>query len=223
MKKITTLLAVLFFISAFGQEKKEKAWKKDIHADPLLRAYVFYPLATGNNTLAKAHRENPGIGINMSFVSIYNFHIGAGYHYTQYLVTDRALAGNFRHSNYWGLYPFVSYELPVHKYASIWPEAGLGYAKIKQTYSGERVSNQEGAEFRLSLFADYRFSRYFSIYTGANYIYSKMRIAANPEIRDFYGSLSQLQFCLGFQFEGRPNHPKEDWQDNKTDSNIQNP
>lgn len=199
------VLICLIASAAFAQEK---AWKKDIHPDPLIRPHVFLPVAIGDNLLSEAHKETVGVGLDMSFVSIYNFHLGVRYHFTAYEVTDVSLAGNFKNSRYWGLGPFVSYEVPLATRMSLWPEIGVGYAALKQQFTGERIADQEGIEFRAGVFADYKFNRYVSIFTGVSYLNSKMRISANPEIRDFYERLQQLQISFGLQFEGRPNRPK---------------
>lgn len=202
--KIKIFAFLLFFgIQTYAQEVEKESWQSGnfIKFDAQLRLQALYPIQFGDYALSKAHNSNPGIGINMSFFNIKNFKVGAGYNIEFYKVTDKQIMGNFNTSNYSSVFALVNYELKIAKKTSIYPNIGVGYAKLKQRNGSSNFGSQDGTEYRAGFITDYKFNKTISLFFGANYIYSKFQINTASEYEKFFGNSQKIQLSIGLQIE----------------------
>lgn len=200
-----SLLAFLLFFSvqSFSQEVEKASWQSEnfVKFDAQLRFQVLYPIQFGNYALSKAYDSNPGVGVNMSFLNIKNFKIGAGYNIEFYKVTDKQLMGNFNIANYSSVFGTVNYELKIAEKVSFYPNIGVGYAMLKQKAGSSNFGHQDGIEYRAGFITDYKFNKTVSLFFGANYIYSKYQINTAPEYEKFFGNSQKIQLSIGLQIE----------------------
>lgn len=204
MKKNTLLFMCLIVIQSFAQETKKESWQSGnyVKFDVQLRVYLVQPIQFGNHALSKAHEARPGAGINMSFLNIQNFKIGGGYNFESYKIIDKQMMGNFNYSNYSSIFGNVNYEIEVAKNISFHPNIGIGYAFLRQKTAGVlHIQPQEGVEYRIGFVTDYKFNKTFSLFCGANYIYSKYEINTAPEYEKYFGNSQKLQLSIGIQIE----------------------
>jgi len=207
MKKITLAFLLFFSVSLFAQEaevKEKKSWQSEnfVKFDAQLRFQILYPIQFGDYALSKSYNSNPGIGINMSFLNVKNFKIGAGYNIEFYKVTDKQTIGNFSTSNYSSVFATVNYELKMAEKISIYPNLGVGYAMLRQKAGGgSNFGKQDGTEYRVGFITDYKFNKTLSLFFGANYIYSKYQINTAPEYEKFFGNSQKIQLSIGLQIE----------------------
>ena len=191
---LSAVLLCTFCVS--GQETKAK---KDFRFDPLIRVGAIYPIQFGDHSLSDAHRSNPGFEFSMSFFNFKNFRLAAGFDRVQYNVQNHQLVGNFANSNYTGIYGEVSYEFLTVKKISLLGDVGFGYANVQQASGTTHFGNQEGNEFRVGAFADFRFAKRFSVFAGAHYIGSNLNMQTNAAYVDYYGKATQIQVTLGIK------------------------
>lgn len=196
MKKHLLIALLILAVNAFSQETKAK---KDFRFEPLIRVGAIYPIQFGEHSLADSHRSNPGFELSMSFFNFKNFRFAAGFDRVQYNVTERQLVGNFQNSNYTAVYGAVSYEFITTKKIAVLGDVGFGYAGVQQASGANQYGNQDGNEFRVGLFGDYRVAKYFSLFLGAHYIATKLKMETSPEYIDYYGKATQVQLSIGLK------------------------
>lgn len=165
------------------------------------RAYFVNPMQFGDHSLAKAHDNYIGYGLNLGMVSYDNFSFHAGWEFVPYKVTDFTKIGNIEQTNYTSLYGAIKYKLTVVKNVELYPAIGFGYAVLKQRGYGRKFGHQDGTEFRLGFTANYRISKQVSFFIGTHYIYNTFEIATNEDYRDFFGKANQIQIAAGIQLD----------------------
>lgn len=176
---------------------------KPIRLNPVIRINGYYPMATGDNMLSKSYRPNFGVGYNMSMVTIYGFRPGIGVNRASYSLKDPSMGGDFQNANFTSLYFMASYEVDFGSDFGLYPEVGLGYAWLNQRTGSVRKAEMEGLDLRVGLMADYKFTDFFSIYTGVTYEATTLDTRAHASVKDYFSQARQVQFCLGFQFEAK--------------------
>ena len=91
------------------------------------------------------------------------------------------MIGNFSTSNYSSVFGMVNYEFKMAEKVSIYPNIGIGYARLKQKNGGSNFGYQDGTEYRAGFITDYKFNKTVSLFFCANYKYSKYQINNVPE------------------------------------------
>lgn len=195
MNRITS--AFLLFSCLVAAQ--DKVVTKKVYFDPIIRTSLFFPVAFGDNMLAKAHKPQFGGAMNASLFSLLGVRAGIGGSIAHYKVDDRTLAGDFRRSSYMALYPFLAYPIAVSDKITLSPEVGGGFAFIHQSKSPDRESDQEGFELRAGVYASYRLSQHTSVYGGISYQHAQLEGQAPPALKDYYSKMEQLQIGIGLQ------------------------
>ena len=196
MKKYLIIPMVIFAINAFGQDAKPK---KAIYFDPFLRAAIIYPIQFGDNSLNNSHRANQGFEFKASLFHFRNFKFGAGLNTVGYTVTDFFSIGNIGHTEYTSVFGDLTYDFFTIKKTTLSVDAGYGFVRMQQKVEGGNSALQDGGEFRVGTYVDYRVMKRFSATLGAHYIGSNFKIETTKEYEDYFGKASKLQLTLGLK------------------------
>ncbi|KQX15480.1 hypothetical protein ASC72_00970 [Flavobacterium sp. Root420] len=160
---------------------------------------AIFPVNYGDNFLAKSNKANIGVGINFSFLKIYDFKLGIGYDYIYYSTTDITRAGNVDNSRYNTVYGDIAYEIKILDKLQIEPYFGLGSTKINFTSDNRNFGHQTGNDFRVGFNTDYKLNRKLSAFVGLCYLQSKLDINTTPELISFYDNSKMLQINIGLK------------------------
>ena len=206
MKKICiiiALLATLFPASAqdslTAQPETNTGKRKLMKFDEIVQFYYFFPVGGGDNVLNKANEPTLSFGVSGSAFTIYNFYTGPGFEYSEYRVTDVALAGNVHKTKLIYIFQQFMYKIPVGKSISVNPKVAIGYSNLSQKNRSTSYGEQEGIGFTLGLNADYTLDKHFMLFTGINYNMYRPKTYTAPEYEDFYKKINQLNFVVGIK------------------------
>lgn len=199
MQKIMLLL--LFSVASFAQVKDSVAQKKLFQFDETFSMYIVSPQQIGNHTLAKDYNNGVGFGSRLTLFSVKNFNLGGGGEIVVYQVTNRSNAGNFSKGTYKNAFVLVNYPIQVAPNFTLTPSSAVGLLQFTQRQRGTRHSHQEGINYRLGVSADYEVGKELDFFIGLDFIYTKFRLKANPEIIDYFGHSNNLQLSLGLRFK----------------------
>lgn len=199
IKKIVFWL--LFSAISFAQNQESKSTEKTVKFEETFRIYYVIPNQIGNHSLAKDYENRFGFGSKLTLVSIKNFNLGFGGEYVAYTITDKSSAGNFSKGNYKNAFFLVNYPIPISSKFTINSNAAIGVLEFTQRENQVRQSHQNGTNFRLGMSTDYELGKEVDVFFGIDYIYTKFKLNANPEIIDYFGKSNNLQFTIGFNFK----------------------
>ncbi len=194
-----TLLLLLFSITSFAQKNDSLSNQKAVKFEETFSIYYVIPNQIGNHTLAEDYKNKFGFGSKLTLVSIKNFNLGFGGEYISYGVTDKSNAGNFSKANYKNAFFLVNYPIQIAPKFQITPSGTVGFLVFTQREKSFRYSNQNGTNYRLGLSAAYEISKNVDAFFGVDYIYTKFKLNANPEIMDYYGKSNNLQISIGIK------------------------
>ncbi|TDW51992.1 hypothetical protein EV144_101672 [Flavobacterium sp. 270] len=194
--KYNVLLFLLFLQFSYGQETENKRPVKFNHD---IRINALVPFNSGDNFLAKANDPQFGIGVNFSFLRIYDFKLGAGYDYIYYNTTDITRAGNVENARFNSVYGDISYEIKIIKKLNIEPYFGIGSDKINFKSQDRNYGHQTGNDFIIGFNTDYQLAKRLSAFVGLCYLESKLDINTSPEFVSFYKNSKMLQLNIGLK------------------------
>lgn len=201
-KTIKKVVILLFFtLQLTAQENDSIKKNKTIEFHETFSIYSIIPNQIGNHTLAKDYKNRFGLGSRLTLISIKNFNIGLGGEYISYKVTNSSNAGNFSYGNYKNAFVIINYPIIIAKKIQINPTTGIGLLEFTQRERSVRYSNQNGSNYRIGISTDYELGKEIDAFFGVEYIYTKFKLNANPEILDYYGKSNQFQITLGIKFK----------------------
>ncbi|NJM80997.1 MAG: hypothetical protein HC854_17795 [Flavobacterium sp.] len=199
IKKVVILL--LFTFQLIAQENDSIQNNKIVKFEETFSLYYIIPNQIGNHTLAKDYKNRFGFGSRLTLVSIQNFNIGGGGEYISYEVTNKSNAGNFSYGNYKNAFILINYPIKIVEKLQITPTTAIGLLQFSQRERSIRYSHQNGVNYRAGLSFDYELVEEFDVFFGVEYIYTKFKLNANPEIIDYYGKSNQFQITIGIKFK----------------------
>ncbi|AWH86223.1 hypothetical protein HYN59_14380 [Flavobacterium album] len=202
MKRLLLILTLIIGYYSFAQDTLMKPMERP---KPELRKeyfkiYRIFPIAIGNNVLAKANDPNGGIGIGVTFYSFEKLHIMGLYEFSSYKVTDPSLAANVENTNLANLGLEALYKIPVAKNLCINPKFLVAYMTVTQRAQGNRYGRQEGFGFSPGFDVDYKIYGAFRVFAGMNYSISFPETHTRDDYRSFFGVLQQLNVQVGIKF-----------------------
>ncbi|KAF2331368.1 hypothetical protein [Flavobacterium daemonense] len=195
--KVLFFLFCSFFLQfSYSQETENKSPVKFNHD---FRINALIPSNYGDNFLAKANDAKLGIGMNFSFLRIYDFKLGIGYDYIPYSSTDISMTGNIKNADYQTVYGDVAYEIKITDKLNIEPYFGFGGLELKFRSDARDFGNQTGSNFRIGFNTDYKLAKRLSGFIGICYLGSKLDISTSPEFVSFYHNAKMFQFNIGLK------------------------
>ena len=196
MKKV-----LLFFLLLTAKAFSQAPNSGQFELNATWKFQMLVPVPFGENSLAKAHDANPGLGFEIGLFKYENFRLGFGYSFLQYDVTNEQLIGNINKSNYSSIYGLLSYEVPVADKITLSPAIGYGAAQLLQRSGSQNFGSQDGKEFRIGVSGNYYFSKYSAVCIGIQYVHAGLDVNTVPEFEDFFSKMNQVQFAIGLQFD----------------------
>jgi len=193
--KVLSLMFLLFGATLFAQGEDR------FELNTVWKFQLLYPVAFGDNALAKSYDNNFGLGIELGLFKYNNFRLGGGYNIVQYTVTDPQMIGNIKNANYDSMYGYLSYDFQVADKIAMIPDVGYGGAGFSQRNSSRSFGSQNGNEYRAGLTGNYNFTEYSSVFVGLHFIHTSLDINTSPEFEKFFGKMNQIQFAVGVQFD----------------------
>ncbi|WP_284652211.1 hypothetical protein [Flavobacterium terrisoli] len=206
MKHCFLLLALLSFGNfSFAQDttnikERDTTVNKDLEVDTYFRIQTFYPIHYGNTALAKAHQPRPAFSMQMQFLDFRNFKAGFGFDFVTYSITDKEMIANLSTSKYTSAYFLLSYEYKATNKIQITPNIGYGDARLDLGSRNSRFGKQNGNEFRIGAYVDYKVSKAIFVFGGVHYISNTFDIKTSPEYESFFSKANQIQINFGVRF-----------------------
>jgi len=190
------ILFILIFCIKFsyGQEKNTKSI---LAFKPEFSLYSIIPNSFGDNYLSKANKPNIGLGTNFDFIELKHFHIGIGYEYINYSITDITRAGNINNTRYSTFHGLLGYEIKLSNNFNLQPYLGMGSVKLKFKSGDRNFGHQDGTNLRIGFNTNYQLTQSFFAFAGVSYVSSKYDINTNPEFVSFYDSSKTIQLNIG--------------------------
>jgi outer membrane protein W len=183
--------------------------QSDEHAfnfETKVRLHAILPIGIGNHYLAEANDSNLSAGFNMSFFEYHHFRLLFGVDHIFYEPTDINITADINRSRYTSFNFNVSYEIPVVEKFSVQPYIGFGSSELyfRRTASTVNASDvsirkQRGKEFRVGIYLDYKLNDIVTVFTGGNYVGSKMKINTASELESYFGKAETAQVYLGLK------------------------
>lgn len=199
MKKYLCLIAV-FCSGIIVAQTEKKPKKADLEFKVNTRLQLVRPIQFGNTALSKAHSSDVGFSGHLNLLDFNGFKAGAGFDWITYQITDKQLIGNLNTSKYSSFYMLLSYEYKLTQKILITPNIGYGSADLDLGSRNGRFGGQDGTEFRLGAFFDYKIGKSTYAFAGVTYITNTFEVETAPEYKDFFSKANQIQLSLGFRF-----------------------
>jgi hypothetical protein len=198
MKNIFLLSLLFLYFPLLGQTTKDSSATSPVKFKGKFSFYSFKPIAFGDNFISKGHSDNTiGLGFEIQVITIYNFGISGGGNFSQFDVTDKALAGNATKTNATSFYGKVSYDFTVKNNFEISPFFGVGSAIYSQKEDKFKFGTQRGTSFYIGTNFAYKLNKTISFFIGAEYQFNKMNTVTNEEFDDFFNKINQANIRLG--------------------------
>lgn len=194
--KYTLPLLIFCFKLSYGQEKNNKS---TLAFKPEFRLYSIISNNFGDNYLSKANKPNIGLGSNFDFIELKHFHIGIGYEYINYSVTDITRAGNINNTQYSTFHGLLGYEIKLSNDFNLQPYLGIGSVKLKFKSEDRNFGHQDGTNFRIGFNTNYKLTQSIFAFAGVSYVSSKYDINTNPEFVSFYDNSKTIQLNIGIK------------------------
>lgn len=199
MKNYICLIAFLCSGILIAQTE-EQPKKPELEFKVNVRLLFVRPIQFGNTALAKAHESDGGFSGHLNLLDYNGFKAGAGFDWIGYQITDKQMVANLSTSKYSSIYFLLGYEYKPTDKIRITPNIGYGSATLDLGSRGSRFGGQEGTEFRIGGFFDYKIGKSSYASAGITYITNTFEVETAPEYKDFFSKANQIQLSLGFRF-----------------------
>ncbi len=197
-QKIFIVIFLLCAINTYAQESEKE--ETQFMTNAAWRLGLTYPLQFGDHALAKSYDHGLGFQTQLYILSYHGFRLGGGFEFIQYSVNDKQKIGNFNVSNNQSFYGLVSYEKKFGRY-SLMPQIGYGSCVLRNRSSSVTYGHQDGKEFRIGAYGQYRTGRATYAFLGVQYVQSNYTINTTREFMPYFGEAQQIQLSAGFLFD----------------------
>ncbi len=193
MKKLLIAIILLSSISVWSQDTIQKKHKE------YFRLYWCLPNGIGNNVISNANTSGTGIGLAVTFVTFHRFHILGGYEFSQYDVTNKAMAGNVDETNVSQFYLGVLYKIPLTRTIEVNPQFNIGSISFKQTAGGKDFGRQSGPAFTPCFTADYNPTGNLRLFAGLSYCLALPKTNTADKFKFYFGTIQILSIVVGIK------------------------
>lgn len=196
---------LVFFLCGLQFVCAQETQKMVFNFGPMARIHGILPFNSGDNYLADG-KEKFSFGANLSPFEVYGFRPYIGVDHIFYATTNMDMAANVLKTRNTAIYGLLSYTIPITSEFSVEPYLGGGWSGLTFKRAGDNdrfdtydLDRQEGHEFRMGVYMDYKVARVVSLFAGVNYVRGSYTVNTVPEYRDYFSQAQSMQVNIGLK------------------------